>query len=370
MKKIILICFLFLPNISANSQTLHLILVSDYADPTFGKISLQNEEKITTMFRTVADTLHYGYKILYLNTMNKRFNRANVVSGINSINTNPEDIIIFYYNGLGVYPNGSNSIFPSFKLADTDNNPLSMDAVTNQLRNKRGRLMMVISDTRDTQNTFTEIPPGFTVGEDLKKIIVRKLFLETSGLYKIASSKKKKPSYPYFTQAFTKNFTYLLQEDDSNEIPPMSLNFLLERTQNSLNSMVSESTIKIPQQIETTFEKFNRPVKNYPSSTFDIPSPALLKSQLELLANNTLDSIRVKTIQSVRNLFTPNAMLEVRVENANSQNNSIAKMTIEDYIKQTEKYDKTKKRTIEFFVFDFKRTEDFKKFSSLSFVEK
>ena len=46
------------------------------------------------------------------------------------------------------------------------------------------------------------------------------------------------------------------------------------------------------------------------------------------------------------------------------------KINIDEYIKQTEKYDKSKKRTIDFFIPDFKRTGDFKKISSLNFVEK
>lgn len=45
-------------------------------------------------------------------------------------------------------------------------------------------------------------------------------------------------------------------------------------------------------------------------------------------------------------------------------------MSIDEYIKKSEKYDKFMKRTINFDVSDFKRTNDFKKFDYLKNYEK
>lgn len=372
MKKIFLLIFLLLLIIKVNAQTLHLILVSDYADPAFGKVTIQNEVEVQEMFTHVSSKLGYGLKILYLNNNNQHFNRADVVSGLAALKTNTEDIIIFYYDGYGVFPAGENSNFPSFKLMDTDNKLLSMDEVAKQLRDKNGRLVLVIADTRDTQNQIKITTRPLRKVEDFAKIITQKIFLEQSGVFKIASSKKNMPSYPYFTMAFTDNFYKALDVSETETIPKLNVVYLLKNTQNQLDSMILQSEVKNPQKIMMTFEKTDKAVKAYLPSTFDIPSWKQLKTQLELLANSAVEDDRKKTAEIIRNMLTANAVIEVKTENRNIniQNNEVVKMSIEDYIKQTEKYDKTMKRTVSFDVGDFKRTEDFKKFVSLKIVER
>jgi cell fate (sporulation/competence/biofilm development) regulator YlbF (YheA/YmcA/DUF963 family) len=371
MKKIFSLMLLFLIIVKANAQTLHLILASDYADPTFGKVTLQNEVEIQEMFTNISSKLGYGFKILYLNPNNQHFNRADIVSGLGALKTNTEDIVVFYYNGYGVFSAGENSNFPSFKLTDTDNKFLSMDEVAKQLQDKEGRLVLVIADTHDTQNQIKVASRPLRKVEDFAKIITQKIFLEQSGVFKIASSKKNMPSYPYFTMAFTDNFYKALDISETETIPKLNIVYLLKKTQNQLDSMILQSEIKNPQKIMTTYEKTNKAVKTYQSSDYEIPSWKQLKTQLEFLANITVEEDRKKTSEIIRNMFTSNATIEVKTENRNIniQNNEVVKLRIEDYIKQTEKYDKTMKRAIKFDVGDFNRTEDFKKFVSLKIVE-
>ncbi len=371
MNKILILCSLFLLSIQANAQTLHLILVSNYADSTFGKVTIQNEVEIQEMFTNVSTKLDYGFKILYLNNGNQHFNRADVISGLAALKTNTEDIIIFYYNGYATYPAGENSYFPSFKLTDNDDKRLSMDEVAKQLRDKDGRLVLVIADTRDTQNQIKVITRPLRKVEDFAKIITQKIFLAQTGVFKIASSKKNMSSYPYFTMAFTDNFYKALDISDADAIPKLNLLYLLKNTQNQLDSMILQSEVKIPQKIMMSFEKKSKAVREYPPSTFEIPSWKLLKTQLMLLANSTIEDERKKSSEIIRSMFSLNATIEVRTENRNIniQNNDVVKMSVDDYIKQTEKYDKTMKRAINLGVGDFKRTEDFKKFISLKIVE-
>jgi hypothetical protein len=371
MKKKFLLIFLFLQIVKVNAQTLHLILVSDYADPAFGKVTLQNEVEIQEMFTNVSKNLGYGLKVLYLNPKNQHFNSKDVVSGLAALNTNTEDIIIFYYNGYGTYPAGENSNFPSFKLMDTDNKFLSMDEIAKQLRDKNGRLILVIADTRDTQNQIKVLTRPLRKVEDFAKIITQKIFFEQTGIFKIASSKKNMPSYPYFTMAFTDNFYKALDISDAETIPKLNVVYLLKNTQSQLDSMILQSDIKNPQKIMMTYEKTDKTVKTYPASDYEIPSWKQLKTQLELLANSAVEEDRKKSSEIIRNMLTSNAIIDVKTENRNInvQNNEVMKISIEDYIKQTEKYDKTMKRAIRFEVGDFKRTADFKKFSSLKIIE-
>ncbi len=371
MEKVLLIFSLFFLSAQANAQTLHLILVSDYADPAFGKVTLQNEVEIQEMFTNVSNKLGYGFKILYLNNglSNQHFNRMDVIAGIDSMKTYSEDITILYYNGYGMYQTGKNSNFPSFRLTD---DTLPMDEVTKHLKDKSGRLVMVIADTRDTQNQMKAYSRPLRKVEDYSKIITQKLFLEQTGIFKISSSGKNMPSYPYFTMAFVDNFYKALDISKEEAIPLINIKYLRQKTQNQLDSMILKSEITNPQKIMMTYERIDKSVKTYPSSTFEIPSWKQMKTQLELLTNSAAEGDRKKSAEIIRNIFTSNAIIEVKTENRNInvQNNVIVKMSLEDYIIQTEKYDKTMKRTINFEVGDFKRTEDFKKFSSLKIVER
>lgn len=371
MKSILLSFCLCLLLKSVNAQNLHLILASDYADPTFGKVSLQNEDDIEKMYHNVCSKLGYRLKKIYFNNGigNQHFNQTDIVSSLAKMKTNSEDIIIFYYSGYATFPENSNSNFPSFKLTD---NTLAMDEVAKQLREKMGRLVMVIADIRETNNELINFPRPLSKEEGFSKIIAQKIFLEPVGVYKIASAKKNMPSYPYFTKAFTDNYYQALETTDAELIPPTTINFMLKNTQLQLNSMIKQSEVKNPQQIIASFEKVEKPVKSYLSSNFEIPNPKELKTQLEFLVNSSVEEDRKKAAEVLKKLFTSNAIIEVKIENRNIniQNNEVAKMSIEGYIKQTVKYDKTVKRTINFSVSDFKRTGDFKKFSSLKITEK
>jgi hypothetical protein len=86
MKKLtflILILFLF-SLVHAKAQTLHLLMVSDYANPTFGKVTLENEVNIEQMFGRVSSNLDYKLNKVYLNTTNKLFNRIAVITALNN----------------------------------------------------------------------------------------------------------------------------------------------------------------------------------------------------------------------------------------------------------------------------------------------
>jgi hypothetical protein len=375
MKKLtflILILFLF-SLVHAKAQTLHLLMVSDYANPTFGKVTLENEVNIEQMFGRVSSNLDYKLNKVYLNTTNKLFNRIAVITALNNLKTNPEDIVIFYYNGFGFYPPQSKSDYPTFQLNNTDNKTLSFDDISTQLSIKNNRLGMVIADLRQTENMLLEPIPesGMTAAEELSKIITQKIFLEQSGIYKILSAKKGMPSYPHFTESFTNSFYRTLEISDSELIKQINLDDVLNITQTRINAYISLSVNKTPQQIQWSFNKLNKKVKSYQSPYFNIPTHNELKAQLHLLAN-PVDSTQRSNIESnTRAFFTPDASIIVQsIPSNNTQTvNQPIKMSLEQYIQQTATYNAKVKRTIEFKVFDFRRSKDFKKFTELRITE-
>jgi hypothetical protein len=375
MKKIISqIFFCLLCLVETQAQTLHLIMVSDYANPTFGKITLENEVNIEQVFKTVTSNLSYQLNKTYLNTGNKLFNRLGIINHLNKLTPNPEDIVVFYYNGFAAYPATSRSDFPTFTLNNTDNQKLSVDDVAAQLSLKNNRLSLVVADIRNTQNeVLNEIPGGvLTAGEQLSDIIIKKIFLEPTGVYKMVSAKKGMPSYPYFTKSFERAITGKSQITDTEMLREMSFEEVISSTQSKINTFIFYSKLKNPQLIQWSFTKLNKSVKSYQPPYFSIPTPAELKTQMERLANPVNANERANIEQTTRTFFTPNATLEVMTVRADNAQviNPPQKMTLEQYIKQTAGYDANAKRTIEFMVYDFKRTPDFKKFSELRIVEK
>jgi hypothetical protein len=371
MKKVTVLIVLLFFFAHTKAQTLHLIMVSDYANPTFGKVTLENEVNIEQLCGTVSSNLDYKINKVYLNTTNKLFNRFGVITALNNLKTNPEDIIVFYYIGFGTYPPISKSEYPTFSLNTADSKTLSVDEVEKQLSAKNNRFSLMIADIRNTENRGKGPTPTFTPGESLSKIITQKIFLEQAGILKIVSAKKGMPSYPYFTTDFVEAFYNTLQISDSELIKSMSFDNVLNMTQTIINSDVYYSEIKTPQQILWSFSKLNKKVKSYQPPYFNIPTPNELKAQLELLVNPINMTERSNIENNTRAFFTPDASIIVQsmpLNNAQSDNQP-TKMSLEQYIQQTATYDAKVKRTVEFNVFDFKRTKDFKKFSELRITE-
>jgi Caspase domain len=362
-----------------NAQTLHLIMLSDYADPKFGGISLADEEEMLKIFKTVEWGLGYKIKVSYLNSNNNMFDKASVIKSLDSLNTKtvPNDIIVFFYSGLGFYPPKSKATFPTFKLKDYKKSPISLDNIAQIIASKNVRLGIVLADCRDS---FPLTPPVFVqpliVTEDLRKLIIRKLFLEQTGILKIASANKGNPTWKMpvfnisaFMYSFSETFVHSLQTD-AEKIPLLSFDYILKNTQKKMeNYLKGFIPLDKPQFSHWEFipspPKLNSIITLYPPSTFIIPTEKELKEQLNILVNST-DSLEINSSASkLSNLFTKKATIEIKANDTPTK-----QMTIEEYMTQTAKYDKKIKRSINFNELDFKRTEDFKKFIFLSLREK
>ena len=378
MRKLRFLLIMLLFSTICKAQTLHLIMVSDYADPKFGVISQADEESMLKIFKTVEWGLGYKIKISYLNSTNNMFDKASVIKSLDSFNTKtlPNDIIVFFYSGLGYYPPKSKSTFPTFKLNDYKESTISLDDIAQILTSKNVRLGIVLADCRDTFPIEPQrLALPLMVTEDLRKLIIRKLFLEKTGVLKIASASKGNPTWkkPYsensaYIYSFNNVFAHSLQSN-AESIPLLSLENILKKTQTIMEGYLQGFIpADKPQFSHWEFlpnnQNLNNKIIQYPLSTFIIPTPKELSEQLTILVNST-DSLETKNAASkLINLFTKNATIEIK-----EKEDILKQMTIEAYIAQTAKYDKKKRRSIIFDFTNFKRTEDFKKFSSLRLTE-
>ncbi|MFN8354876.1 MAG: caspase family protein [Spirosomataceae bacterium] len=252
------------------AQTLHVVLVADLQDKQFGMMSLQDQERMTKIVETIGWGLGYKLQTTYLSPNSRNFNAEAAKQAIQTLKTQPNDIILFYYSGLGYYPSATSETvaatsnnwlsrmfsrsaasasnkakvlpaneFPSFQLNGYEKNPLSLDNVADLITAKGVRFGMVIADCR---NTFPPPPTGFAEStvfmEDIRKLVLRKLFLESCGVLKVASVRRGESVYTNvlrtgsaFTTAFSSAFHDILLRTTFKTLKDVSLDKLLRNTQ-------------------------------------------------------------------------------------------------------------------------------------------
>jgi len=224
MKWIILL-LLFL-SFSVKSQTLHAIMVSDVEDSKLGGISLVDEKQILQILKTAESGTGLKLQTYYLNRGS--FTANAVRETLKQMRVGNRDVVFFYYSGLGYYP-GQNDRLPTFKLKENalrpllfflNNNPLSLDEVGDILQDKGARLNIVMADCRDTAEDLMTIDKGITFDEDMREVTLKKLFLGSCGLVKVASAERGKQVWAnqgqfgigsVYTENFNSTFRGLLE---------------------------------------------------------------------------------------------------------------------------------------------------------------
>ncbi|MFN4146397.1 MAG: hypothetical protein ACK4GN_11280 [Runella sp.] len=181
------------------AQTLHLLLVSDIENTQTGMATLSDEAKVLQLFQTVAKGIGFQIKTTYLNRAD--FTRAAVQKTINKLPTTSNDIICFYYLGLGYYLPNNPSLYPLLRLKNHQSASLSLDEVGDLLNAKTARLRLALADCReaavmlkDTQSAFPPPPAQLSIKSDLTRPLLKALFLDHCGLIKAASAARTQTS--------------------------------------------------------------------------------------------------------------------------------------------------------------------------------
>lgn len=183
--------------VSVSAQTLHAVLVSDVENQEFGMTSQVDEEKILTILKTASAYTGLKLKPTYLNRA--QFTAPAVRKALAALPVQPKDIVFFYYTGPGTYAS-STSKFPSFQLKENvlqqvtarlaPRPLLSLDEVGNILQKKGSRLNIVLADCRNSADSLEVLLGTSGPDEDLRRVYIKKLFLGSCGLVKVASAAK------------------------------------------------------------------------------------------------------------------------------------------------------------------------------------
>jgi Caspase domain len=222
--------------LNSNSQILHLIVVADITDKTFGTVSSNDITTIESLFSTSAKYIDHKFQPIFLT--NASFNSNSVKNAINKLKSQPNDMIVFYYSGYGFYHAKSKSEFPTFKFDVAKKDILSLDEVGKLINQKGVRLGLAIADCREEKAEYRQAYPPF-IGESFLKLAYQKVFLESCGLIKVAaSSKGYKNTILDYKSAFMGGFSKALGNlhlVELNDIDELNLIKILNDTQKDID---------------------------------------------------------------------------------------------------------------------------------------
>lgn len=358
------------------AQTLHLIMVSDVEDKQFGRISLGDETSLMYIAETTQSYLNYQLRTVYLNRRN--FTAAAVRKVLDTLRTQPNDLIFWYYSGLGWYPKTNPSPYPSLKLKDSHTQVLSLDDAATLLGRKKVRLALAMADIRSKFPKEIQQVLPMIVTEDLRKLIVEKLFLSYCGVVKVASSQRGEHAYSTigrgcsaFMSAFFRAFQRTLKITTLQTLPNVSLSQLFRDTQSNIEAELRY--VLPPTRIQhlrwqltpcqAIFQSMVVPIR----SVEGLPTHQQLDSLLNSLTLKTTKDQRRRVLSALSAIFTKDAVIRLTQMRANAAPSSLS-ISIGEFLKRSTRHNPQIK-AYRFEVNGTKRTEDFRYFRLLELTE-
>ncbi len=223
------------------SPKLHVLYVMEQEDPQYGLLNLGNEELMTNIMQTVKWGLSYSMSTTYL--AKKEFTSAALKKAITTLKTSPRDIIVLYYSGFGLMPANPRNKFANWKLRDVAKQGLSVDEVERWLVAKKVHLNLIIADCSAQRVENGRLVASVGLRPDLRKRVIKRLFLDNCGVVKMGSSLPSMPSWvndsenqSVFTGAYSGAFSDLLLTSDPAMIPKITFNYLSQLTAGRMES--------------------------------------------------------------------------------------------------------------------------------------
>ena len=133
------------------AQNIHAILFADTQDPNVGKCDLQDFNNISVEISTIASATRMKLKRYYYK--DSQCSTSNLVSVLNNLRTEADDVIIFYYTGHGTRSTGDSSEFPQMCLGSHDQSKFyPLENVLKRLYDQPARLKIVLGDCCNDYN--------------------------------------------------------------------------------------------------------------------------------------------------------------------------------------------------------------------------
>lgn len=130
------------------AQTLHVIAFADTKDEAMGEVNARGIEQVVNEFGIAADIIGYDYQVH--TGINEKCEKKYLSQIFKSLDTNENDVIVFYYSGHGTRSLEQNDNYPQMclnsKTISNQNNYISVKAVENILSKLNCRLKILITD--------------------------------------------------------------------------------------------------------------------------------------------------------------------------------------------------------------------------------
>jgi hypothetical protein len=152
----------FISNWSIDEKpTLHLMVVADTEDPDIGFSCALDKRKMTAEFEGIAQVLDIGISKHIID--GEYFSKQNVLSVINQIQPNPNDVILFYYSGHGFRWRNQDDGYPQLFLKTnkydglSSETSMSLASVYQTLVTKGARLTIVLGDCCNSEVQMEQV---------------------------------------------------------------------------------------------------------------------------------------------------------------------------------------------------------------------
>ncbi|ARK12639.1 hypothetical protein A6C57_21140 [Fibrella sp. ES10-3-2-2] len=331
----------------APAPTLHVLYVLEQDDREYGVLNMTNETNMTQIMETVQLGLGYRRRTTYLNK--GTFTAAILRQTIAKLKTQPRDIIVIYYSGYGIVPTKNTVSFANWKLRNVPEKGLPVAEVEGWLTAKKVHLGLIIADC--SGQFLANNGHAASVGAgmlDLRKQVLRRLFLNTCGIVKMGSSLPLLPSWvnkryegSVFTTAFYQGFDRMLSISTREELDRVSFQYLAERTQTYMSMTLGG----LPFQQEPVLDQKSCRVAARTSAKRPSLDPLAPETLSNLLTAVVLNPQAVQTPQIRQQLLAlalPDATVEVTrftgqyYSDLKPVANSTQQFTLSEYLNRTE----------------------------------
>ncbi|MBO4850223.1 MAG: caspase family protein [Prevotella sp.] len=291
IKKTLLIWGCVLTSTLSFSQTLHNIMFCDTNDPNIGESVCEDNDRELDEIDDIAG--YIGYKVARYVYNGSNCTKSNLMKVVNTIQTQSNDIIVFYYSGHGTHaPGQDNDKFPQMLLNSRyEGDFVPVRLVAEQLDKKPHGLLLILTDC--CNNIVNGVRPksalsqlqSTTIAKSSEAANYKRLFVESKGKIMATGCKLGQTSIALTKGGlFSICFWDKLYAECSQGNNPSWQNILRETTK---ETMAQASRLPRPEEQEPYFVIDIHSTNGGETTPVPIPTPPTPSNNNNQITTNT-----------------------------------------------------------------------------------
>ena len=182
--------------VESPSQTFHAIIFADTDDREIGKSVSRDLEKMQNEIGMIVTTTGMMLEASY--NSGSDANKENLLTVLQNLRCEPEDVVFFYYSGHGGRAMDDRSKYPQLVFKQSDAEAYPMYKIDETISAKRPKFRIVMGDMCNSvshnMTVKSEIGSGKSVVESDPATVYENLFKNLKGSVLVTSSKAGEPS--------------------------------------------------------------------------------------------------------------------------------------------------------------------------------